>query len=232
MVETTSSWSGAAPAHGFDLAPERAARRAVVGAGVLGPCAFVARYGLPSPTIDAWIRAGAHRFARLRRTAVTRPRTYPESAWPYQLASVQAVWLRACRAGRMDVCRRFMLDGSVRREGRDTFDSDVGSAGRAAFDMQSRNEPPAVPTLLADLEQEFGPERFARFWNGQGTVEEAFAAAFGMDIGEWTRDWSRRADPGSTLAARLDAGTVLLALLTTIALAAIAAIVALRRQIR
>jgi hypothetical protein len=45
--------------------------------------------------------------------------------------------------------------------------------------------------LFWDLEKEFGPERFQRFWSSEQGLEEAFQAAFGESIGAWTMRWAR-----------------------------------------
>jgi len=43
--------------------------------------------------------------------------------------------------------------------------------------------------LLADLEAEFGPDRFQRFWSSELELPEAFEAAFGVGLGEWVITW-------------------------------------------
>jgi hypothetical protein len=48
----------------------------------------------------------------------------------------------------------------------------------------------AEATLLADLEAEFGPERFAAFWTAEAPVAEAFEAAFGLSRADWTHTWA------------------------------------------
>jgi hypothetical protein len=45
--------------------------------------------------------------------------------------------------------------------------------------------------LLSDLESEFGPVRFARFWSSDAPVVEAFREAFGVPAGEWMEGWAR-----------------------------------------
>jgi hypothetical protein len=221
MVGTTSYVGGTHHTTGFDLASERERFRRLRGAGVLGACAFVARYGLPSAPIDLWLRNGAHRFARLRGTAVTRPAPPAGGlSWTYGLDADESLWLRACRAGRDEACRRVLLGGDERQH-----------VGPAAFDVEPSWHTPVTGTLLGDLEAAFGADRFARFWNGQGDVEQAFTHAFDADIETWTRDWSRGAHGMVTLGARIDVVTLLLSVLTVLGFTAIAALVAAHRRI-
>ena len=45
--------------------------------------------------------------------------------------------------------------------------------------------------LLADLEAEFGPDAFQRFWSSEEDFEVAFERAFGIGSGEWMVGWTR-----------------------------------------
>ena len=45
---------------------------------------------------------------------------------------------------------------------------------------------------LGDLAREQGPERFAAFWHSTLPVDSAFHQAFGVPLGEWTYQWTRR----------------------------------------
>jgi hypothetical protein len=45
--------------------------------------------------------------------------------------------------------------------------------------------------LLYDLEEEFGSERFARFWTSESDVEEAFRAVYGEPVEEWLVRWAQ-----------------------------------------
>jgi hypothetical protein len=44
----------------------------------------------------------------------------------------------------------------------------------------------AGPHTVANLAQEFGPERFNQWWTADGDVADAFEASFGLDLGSWT----------------------------------------------
>ena len=40
-------------------------------------------------------------------------------------------------------------------------------------------------TVLATAEAMYGSEAFARFWRSDAPVDDAFRAAFGVDLGDW-----------------------------------------------
>ena len=45
--------------------------------------------------------------------------------------------------------------------------------------------------MLAELEAEFGRDRFARFWSSDRPVPQAFEEAFGVAPGTWLQGWAR-----------------------------------------
>jgi hypothetical protein len=47
-------------------------------------------------------------------------------------------------------------------------------------------------TILAEMARTLGPERFRRMWHSDQPVREAFRSEAGMELGDWTRDWSQR----------------------------------------
>jgi len=49
----------------------------------------------------------------------------------------------------------------------------------------------AERTLLADLEGEFGPDRFQAFWASSGEVTAAFEQVFGVPIEDWLVGWAQ-----------------------------------------
>ena len=63
--------------------------------------------------------------------------------------------------------------------------------------------------LLADLEREFGPEAFTRFWTSDADVPVAFEQAFGMPLETWIMGWvestafTRTPGPGMPFSAKL-----------------------------
>ena len=86
------------------------------------------------------------------------------------------------------------------------------------------------PSLLADLVEEFGEESFARFWQSELPVGEAFADVFGVSRAEWTYGWAEE-----RLGSRTSRGGLvldgLLSLLTVLLLVGVASGVSHRRSV-
>ena len=94
-----------------------------------------------------------------------------------------------CFAGRTDACGQLLVDASSddvvsERERRIAAASPVVSRGRPSFALSSEEL-----FLLSDLQDEFGPEAFARFWTSNQDVATAFEHAFGTDVGTWMLEW-------------------------------------------
>ena len=84
-------------------------------------------------------------------------------------------------------------------------------------------------TLLRDMEEDFGPERFQTFWSSDLEVEAAFRAAFGTGFPEWIMAWGQERFGTSIVGARVPFHATLLSLLTIGAFAG-AALVSGRRR--
>lgn len=195
----------------------------------LGPCHFWARYGEPGPAIHRWLRSGGYRFAdapadygaagldRSDRpyTSVWLPRGSP---WIGELAAI------ACQAGRIERCGRILRDSlntpypQPLDYERSRFRGGIFGGGEAA--------------LLASLEAEIGPERFAAFWRSDLEVEPALEAAVGEPAGEWIAAWVRARYGADTAGARLDAASVGWSMLTLGVLVGAALLIGRRRQLR
>ncbi|HEX6307679.1 MAG TPA: hypothetical protein VFZ69_05785 [Longimicrobiales bacterium] len=184
----------------------------------LGPCAFVAAYGAPGAGIAQWLRNGAFRFGDLAaaQSRDTAPVALPLWGW---LADEPAI--RGCSGGRTELCRTFLLGAGAP----DT------SGVMFGLPMPYEYRSPARGMLLHDLERQFGPERFARFWTSDADVESAFTAAFAETPVEWVRHWARQRYGAATLGPRLAGVSVLLSVLMLGVLASIAAAVATRRRL-
>jgi hypothetical protein len=179
---------------------------ASAGASMLGPCAFVARYGAPGPEISRWLRDGAYRLAQ-RRSAVLQP-----GVGDLTHERELTVWseddraLRGCIGGRDDLCVHALLMPSGTAHVRD---------GPALLHLNSRF-PPGVNdsrAMLDHLEQEFGSARFEAFWTSDADVPTAFAGAFGIGAGDWVREWGRSRYGDHALGPRVDAVTLVLSAL-------------------
>ena len=213
-----------------------------------GPCRLYAKYGWPGPRIERWLEAGGMRFAAAER----RPQETPQyiRSWIEEVDSPVFGLKRIplvdedptggrCLAGDAASCAALIAgreatywDVSNYWDGSDaayvvansplTYTPRVGAAAQ-------RFGP--SPYFLADLEDEFGTDAFARFWASDEDLPQAFEAAFGVELGDWALDWMQaevgvhRAGPG------LQAGTPLFVLLTIMALAALVSLVAVRRRV-
>lgn len=217
MVGTAPVANGSMLSDGFGTVRPPGRRTHV---SVLGACAFVARYGAPGDGIASWLRHGGYRFAELSGSAAAAGER-EEDSWMW---SQEDLWLRGCRAGRADLCTRIALR-SVRAPG--------APQGAATFSIERgyRSDLMGSRTMLHDLEQRFGADRFSHFWNGSGDVQTSFAAAFGIDIAEWMHVWAVSRYGTAAPGARLDLATALLSALMVGVCTAIAAAVASRRRL-
>ena len=85
--------------------------------------------------------------------------------------------------------------------------------------------------LLSTAEAQFGRERFERFWTSEDDVPTAFASAFGVGLADWVREIAESRFGEQRLGPGVDAGTVLLSLLTLLGFAGLAAFISARRSI-
>lgn len=164
---------------------------------VLGPCAFYARFGVPSLRVEQWL-------ARRQFDVAISPRWDhgPERAqqmdwmsqdlnnrfwWWGQLYSYNSTVL-GCFAGRANVCARGFARG----------DSPV--AGSVRPHVVVPNDPwdsrkvslIGAESFLADLLRQVGDERFQDFWNTTLPVDSALTVALQKPVGEYTVSWLRQ----------------------------------------
>jgi hypothetical protein len=140
----------------------------------------------------------------------------------------------ACLAGNAEGCRETLFPDTL----------SVGRAGRWRVEAVEDSEVliSRIPdygfdlpfggrefTLLRDLEEEFGPERFQTFWSSDLEVEAAFRAAFDTGFSEWIMAWGQERFGASIVGARVPFRATLLSLLTIGAFAG-AALVSGRRR--
>jgi len=137
-----------------------------------------------------------------------------------------------CQAGARQDCANAILDPERFR------DNSILRGAGIVSDLQS---PPVFDdrvrfewgehSFLADLIRVQGRDRFRAFWRSDLPVDQAFQAAYGESIGDWTYRWAVARygtyAPGPTVSI----ATVLLAVSTALALLAFAATVAGRREV-
>jgi hypothetical protein len=161
--------------------------------GLLGPCAYYARFGRPGAAIDGWLRRGG---AALALTSPTLPppawHPPPPPPWLARLADGAASWLvdprldfpltlDACLAGRRDRCAEFVQS----RESGNRVLERLGVHEEYLWTLQADDA-----AFLSDVLVAFGPERFAGLWEAGGSLPEAFASAFGVPLADWTYGWA------------------------------------------
>ncbi len=168
----------------------------------LGACAYYAAFGLPGREVGHWLESLGYlpllnadwsgsepgeRYAWLREGS-----SHP--AWIWDLPAD----LIGCAAGDRARCRRAARAGGG-REGRLLVPAPITAPGIVLFggprtygNSWTDGLGPATQEYLSDMVGAFGHERFARFWQSDAPVEEAFAAAMGVPLDEWTMQWARR----------------------------------------
>lgn len=160
----------------------------------LSLCAYYAEFGRPGKAIGDWLFQASHITGSLawdrpadqdpyvRRHGVPLP---PLQRRFFYYSQYFDSWdSAACARGEPDRCRSAILAGNLDRY---YWDSDIMMRpGVLARPYWGRSD-----SYLADLVREMGRERFSRFWRSPESVEQAFASAFGVALGEWTMKWQR-----------------------------------------
>lgn len=193
----------------------------------LGPCRLWARHGRPGPGVEAWLAATGGYFARGSTPLHALPREWRAAgAFGAPRRLERGLVLAPCQAGLLSACRTSLLAPSEY-----WLRPNVSPPGAVAMYADWFFSQGAAAGLLAAVEEEFGRERFARFWRSDADVATAFAQAFGVPIEVWTADWVQELMGRREAGPRLAASTLLLALVTLGLLAAAALQVARRRTI-
>ncbi len=174
----------------------------------MGACRPFVQFGLPGPRIADWLKKGGIAFAQ----AATPPAQSDAGMPPWMAAPRPTTWrtlgsphvlLDGCFSGHEDACLHVALEGLPRTglpgtapgnsvddavarfvTARTSFYRVGGAHWLSAFGFPSRY-------LLSDLERQFGPKAFGRFWTSQENVPQAFHDAFGMKMGDWLAQWAR-----------------------------------------
>jgi hypothetical protein len=215
---------------------------------VLGPCGFYLVHGSPGPAVRRWLRDDG--MARLARTPWTgayplAPISNHRGAYGERTrrrqpgaVSLESTVGEGCLAGRLDACRRAVLDPPAFVE-QDSYpaileeESYLELEEWISSEYPGRNEPfgGRERTWMGDLEAEFGGERFGRFWTSDQAVDDAFAAAFGEPIEMWTMRWAQERMGPQKAGPSTDLLSVLLTLVTLLACIGIATATATRRRV-
>lgn len=196
----------------------------------LGTCAYFAKFGAPGHEIARWLTSRHYDLAEYP-WALRMP---AESARAGELLDQEKPWFWSfvyrygpdavgCMAGRPAAC------------GRGALASGMGEAVPIVSTERNWWKPASLAgadRYFADLVDEIGPERFARFWNSDLPVDTALAAALRMPVGEWTRRWQATLIPPIRLGPTAPLGTTVLAVLLGIGAVLLVALTASRREVR
>lgn len=159
----------------------------------LGPCAFYARFGVPSPRVRRWLQA--NRFDVTESSDWSDIQRYRDqwfeedpwrnyigvgSIWYYTTIYSQSFNTVGCLAGRVPACLTGLRAGD-RDDGTPLYRV-VTPAERWRFEEQRL---PEVATLLAAIVRQVGEDRFQEFWTTALPIDSALSIALEQPAGEW-----------------------------------------------
>lgn len=207
------------------------------GIELLGPCAFYARFGVPSPRVEQWLAARSFDVAISPSWDQPKQHSYQLILWMFRNPVRQDWWwdgvysypasTLACFAGRPEVCRaelaRFDHGGQGRRP-KVVVPPDAWQASRVNLI--------GAQSYLASMVRTVGIDRFQEFWNTSLPVDSALTLAVQKPVGEYTVSWLR----GFSYPPRFGAATrwldALLGLGFAVVIMALAILGQTRRQVR
>ena len=162
---------------------------------LLGPCAFVARFGPPGAEIDRWLRARSYDLAAYPRWyTLTGPDGWDmaqrwrasnennplmDNAWEYSLTR-EAL---GCAAGGTHHCAATLPAPP---------DSARGAVGELVMMTRAsdRHWGSLAPRYLSDLVTALGPRDFGRFWQSPLSPDAALNAVAARPLQVWTHEWA------------------------------------------
>lgn len=161
----------------------------------LGPCAFYATYGAPGSGIARWLQGGGYLFAE-NPAASERP---PPGEVPSRRtifgigrASRLPIPVESCLSGRLESCGGWITaPGDIDLGPYRNLNARIDGTRRTDLIYQAyRSSGLDDFHVMADLQAEFGPERFGRFWRSERPMPEAFREAFEEAPGRWMHRWA------------------------------------------
>lgn len=219
--------------------------------GLLGPCAFYATFGAPGAKVEAWLRDGAWSLAHHADWSNSAPqwdaeRSHVGPGLPFlegfamggQAWRVRQV-LRtrgiACLGGAEGECTRAAIDGAD-FSGDSLWHANVVSStgtNQLAFYMPTppTNLGPYDGWVLSEMARSMGSDRFAKFWQSQESVPEAFKAASSRDLDGWIRDWGTQIYGPIEVGPGLPLSSIIAGLLTLGLAVFVATSIARRRRV-
>ena len=201
----------------------------------LESCGLYAKYGMPGAAVGTWLEAGGLAFAREGRTeqldALLGPTAGESRPFGLTRPFPEQLVVAGCLAGRAEACAQALTDPAVlASRSRDALlvaNSPMSHMAGGAFTPFARRS----AFLLFELEAQYGPAAFARFWTSEASVPEAFEGSFGVELGAWVLGWAEeeiglfRAGPTPT------AATVGWSLVALMILSGLASATAMQRRV-
>ena len=160
---------------------------------LLGPCAFVARFGVAGPEIDRWLRARGYDLAAHPRWYTLTEADGADMAERWHASNTnndlmgRELWLSreatGCTAG---ITRHCAATLSAPANG------DSGISGELIMMNRRRDAHWAMlaPRYLSDLVTALGPREFRRFWQSTLPPDAAFQAVAARPLERWTHQWA------------------------------------------
>ncbi|MBK8249744.1 MAG: hypothetical protein IPK85_20460 [Gemmatimonadetes bacterium] len=155
---------------------------------LLGPCAFVGRFGRPGAAVRRWLEAMEYSTAANASWVNAAVQSDPmrERRLPrWDLTATQS----RCILGHRDGCRAILaLDSSTTRG----VDPEYSPLNVRDFSTAGPRLGRYERLFLSDMVRALGPERFGEFWRSGRAADSAFATAAGHTLEEATSRWMRQ----------------------------------------
>ncbi len=170
-----------------------AAQMAVIGAlrasrawSMAGPCAFFAAFGIPGSGIRTWFDTVGYSFGLL---PYGQPRAVGGRTTKFDRQGLPAP-ARACLLGNDDACESSlgMVNDTALISPLPPAPSYVVALSSAPTGQLGHMQ----SSLLQDLREIYGDQRFGQFWRSNRPPAEAFAQAFGQPPAPVLRAWLAR----------------------------------------
>lgn len=163
------------------------------GTSLMGPCAFVARFGRPGPHVERWLQATEYAFAAYAAWSNTGLWTTRTDETPHPKRSL-TVTQAQCVMGDWARCRSLLAIDSMPAA---APESDFTPVTFRDFSMGGPRLGRYERLFLSDVARDLGPERFGAFWRSQEPVAAAYTSASGRALEADASAWLRRFYDGS-----------------------------------
>ncbi|HET7025013.1 MAG TPA: hypothetical protein VFI39_07415 [Gemmatimonadales bacterium] len=166
----------------------------------IGPCALIARFGVPGPRVRHWLGGREWDLAQQPTWRGALPSDWarsflmqggPVPRWWWRVLDEMRPAAHACLGGRASACRAAVAEGDAEAS-TDSHPRIVEPNPGYAFNRVGLLE---GAHYLFDVADAIGPQRFQDFWNTALPVDSALSLALGKPVGRWTAEWQRRTLP-------------------------------------